>query len=366
MYLILDTNTWIFLANGYDTKKKSYLREEHFNLLDEFIQFTSQPDIYVLINDIIIDEWNRNEKSIRKIITEEENEISDLNKKLQNEIKNIYKKTGLKNQNKNTKEIKNKINNTINFIERSEKHIQKINEIIYTKTVRAEISDANLIECSKRGLKKIAPFHNSKNNIADCLILLSSIDFVKKKRQDNQYVELPAAYFISFNKNEFSSPSNEELIHEDLIDLFNSANISYNTNLGIAISSSKETIDYIEKETYLKYIGCQFVANEELHTYHIVELNNTLFVQRRTSSYLNPNQLFIIFNGEDAITDSEKRNRYYNNFLHLEAGNCQFCNSLHFVCTCGEEVSIYDTNDFNHSCDCGFKFRMLNEKAVEY
>ncbi|WP_221389947.1 PIN domain-containing protein [Dyadobacter sp. NIV53] len=60
IYLILDTNIWLYLANNLDPYNARSDEETHFLLYEKLEKLVLDRSIKILINDIILDEWKRN------------------------------------------------------------------------------------------------------------------------------------------------------------------------------------------------------------------------------------------------------------------------------------------------------------------
>jgi len=81
IYLILDTNIWVYLANGLDPiENKDYDDDVHFGLLSSLKQLKENGDITVLVNDIVFREWMRNKEHCRA-------KIVKLNNKCESRVK---------------------------------------------------------------------------------------------------------------------------------------------------------------------------------------------------------------------------------------------------------------------------------------
>lgn len=69
-----------------------------------------------------------------------------------------------------------------------------------------ELTDEIKLISAKKAYSKEAPFHNGKNNMADSMLIEL---FFKHITEDDTF------YFISHNKNEFSSKRDSRKPHED-------------------------------------------------------------------------------------------------------------------------------------------------------
>ena len=73
--ILFDTNIWIYLANGYNflvketEKSKQYNAHQndnpHFKFFEQLKSKVINNEIEIIINQIIIDEWNRNKNTLK-------------------------------------------------------------------------------------------------------------------------------------------------------------------------------------------------------------------------------------------------------------------------------------------------------------
>ena len=62
-YLILDTNIWIYLANGHYAQNAQHSEQTHSTLLSRLTEKLKNEEIRVVVNDIIVQEWDRNKEA---------------------------------------------------------------------------------------------------------------------------------------------------------------------------------------------------------------------------------------------------------------------------------------------------------------
>jgi hypothetical protein len=104
------------------------------------------------------------------------------------------------------------------------------------------ITDSVKIKSSERALAKKAPFHKSKNSMADSLIL--ELFFEQSLLDSSQDF-----HFITHNTKDFSSESDNRVHHEDYQDYFSENNVNYSIKLLEIINLiSPETLDEFEFE----------------------------------------------------------------------------------------------------------------------
>lgn len=234
IYLILDTNNWIYLANGLDPIKNKYHDSLHFELLQSLIDLTKEGKIKILINDIILNEWNRNKIHCYTKIKSLENKL--LNK--ENAFKDIEKYSTLnivQLQNDYTKGLENEIS-------KNNEHIQNVENFLLNNCIKTEITKDLKLHIFDLSIKNDPPFHNKKNNVGDAAILFSSINYLK----ENNLSEEHSIIFISNNIEEYTDGKNLNELHPHLKNIFNPIDIKFERVLPAALNISKKIIAQIE------------------------------------------------------------------------------------------------------------------------
>jgi hypothetical protein len=87
LHLILDTNIWLYLANGFYSESTNP-NNLHFDLLDQLIKLKEDQHFEILISDITILEWDRNKKQAYQLIEKLERKIKAIQCQLQ-EMKKV-------------------------------------------------------------------------------------------------------------------------------------------------------------------------------------------------------------------------------------------------------------------------------------
>lgn len=217
--LILDTCSWLDLA-----------KPKYSEILQELEEQISEGITILITCDIIIEEWERNKL---KIINQ-----------IQDSIKS-YAKNALKISNylpeKEKKEIESVLEKyrTIEKkqINLAEAHYDRVEKLLKTSQIY-EINDSLKIEIANKALKRVAPFHNSKNNIADALIFFGAQAYVEEN-----YVISTDILFVSQNTSDFSNPADKSKIHPEL----ENNKVFYSNNIASAIKMRKEVIDELDE-----------------------------------------------------------------------------------------------------------------------
>ena len=221
-YLIIDTCVWIDLCNNNNNKE---IREKLSNLVN-------RKKVKLIIPQLVIVEWERNKQS--KIIDRRVTSIGGMIKNAKNILEYL------------PQEESSYIKGILEIFPK-EKIIQQVLEEIkaieylfnHPSTIKLEIEENVKLQAVEFALEKKAPF-KEKNSMADALILLSAIDYIRKKKLTN-------CIFVSTNTKDFGSNSETKGIHEDLKELFDEYGIKYFLNIGLAINEIEKDLVSAEK-----------------------------------------------------------------------------------------------------------------------
>lgn len=249
IYLILDTNIWLYLAEG-----------QHPFVLNGIIEKTAKKELILLVNDVIIEEWDRNKEDC-KIRIEKELErqlgfVKELSVGLSTTDSTEFKKIIQKISDK-TPERKEVI----------EQRYNTVDDLIKNKAIRVPIKDSHKLMVIDWALKKKAPFHRDRNSVADALILISSIDFIKENGINNvnyNRIEVSDSIFVSYNSDDFSKDikgSEKNTIHPDLESHFSSVGMTYERNFGKILNLSTEMTAIIDE--YMDYVESRIIEQME-------------------------------------------------------------------------------------------------------
>lgn len=211
--LLLDTCVWLDLAKSRSEK-----------LLDFLEYYVEEKLANLLIPDIVFSEFERNKDKIindnAKGLAAQIDKINDII--IEHESKNVRDEMIIR-----LTDLKHKIPRITESISNS---VEKI-ENLFSKAQIIPTTNEIKLKAVERGLNKIAPFHLSKNSIADAIILEIFIDY----KINN--TDLPLM-FVTHNKSDFSTKNgNQKFPHEDFGDLFDSTNVHYFINLAEALNT---------------------------------------------------------------------------------------------------------------------------------
>jgi len=192
-YLLIDTNCWIDL-----------LHEGYQRNLDILEYWVGHRKVTLLIPEQLLTEWENQKQIQPRLLNKARNDYSNKLRSLKSLIKvesDYVERTILR----------------IDNLFKSGKHFKS------TKTIQADVT--------KRFIDKKAPFHRANNNSnSDALIVLSAIDFLKRKKEE-------VLTFITGDGDDFGDPKNPEKLHEDLRSP--DVKIDYFLNIGNAINILK-------------------------------------------------------------------------------------------------------------------------------
>ncbi|MFY0630001.1 MAG: DUF4935 domain-containing protein [Flavobacteriaceae bacterium] len=359
-YITLDTNTWIYLANG----------TEPVRLLNYIVKEVDKGNITVLLPRIVIDEWeNQKDKTVRQGSIKHFNEIKIaldkilkllgdkgekeiINFLLEEEDEKDYFKDFIENFNKRKKEIENAVTDNIKLID----------DLFKNKAIIIEIKDDIYKKSGQFALEKKAPF-KLKNSFADALILFSFLEYVESNSIEN-------SIFISYNTDDFCEKKDgKKSLHTDLRNEFTQANSRFYKIVGEALNTIEKDIVSKEELALIEELQNESNWNEEIEFCEICQETNDktnvilfydkeLLDERQPEQIHDPNQIELDFAKELPKSKSRGQN------LSIEAGNCEWCNCEHFKCAdCGNTNAVWE-NEFNKAkeCEgCGLEYLILRK-----
>jgi predicted nucleic acid-binding protein len=343
IYLVLDTNIWIYLANGFDTKSGKYHDNNHFILLHKLMDLSADGDICVLVNDLIIEEWLRNKKNA-------EMKIIQLQSKMQNiaPIKEIskYVKTNLS-------AIKSEyIEGLKEDIKANQVHLALLEKFLFNDCQLIPLPDAIKLKVFNLSTQKRAPFHNNKNNNADAAILFSTPSFF-----ENHFWNYgDSVMFISNNIEEYTDGKNETEFHPHIIEELNGFDLKYFKRLPEALEISEDIIKDIDSYNQNKIIEvpptdcmmsfCRYedlILDCDLRVVYEIDLNTP-----SNQLCLFP-QMF------------KKTRRSY-----VQSVYCPACETLHYQCPKCFEVSCVNDGPIFCCTSCKSPMSMRDNKHGEW
>jgi predicted nucleic acid-binding protein len=220
-HLIIDTCVWIDLST-----KLTEVREKVSDLVD-------REKVRLIVPQIVVDEWNKHKQA--KIVDARKASIRGM-------VKNARALCQYLEQSEadDLRKILNGFREREDEIEDLALEEARAIEDLFNhpSTIILPITDEVKLQAVGFALAKKAPFQ-SKNSMADALIILSAVDYISRQNPPN-------CIFVSSNTTDFSSQSDKTQIHEDLKELFDEHDVGYFSNIGLAINEIEEELVSIE------------------------------------------------------------------------------------------------------------------------
>ena len=250
VHLILDTNIWIYLAEG-----------QHPFVLHGIIKKADNQDIILLVNDEIIKEWDRNKEESKSRIEKELLKQIDSAKELYTCLEDIDAIA--------YKELLNKIKkNKPDFLKTIETRFNTVDDLIRNRSVKVPIKKEHKLTVIEWALNQNAPFHRKSNSVADALILISSIDYIKKNGINTvnyNRIDVSDSIFVSYNSDDFSKGvkgEDKDIIHPDLKPYLDSVGMTYERNFGKILNLASDL--RTEIDDYMEYVERKIIEQMEL------------------------------------------------------------------------------------------------------
>ncbi|MDB5125172.1 MAG: hypothetical protein JWP94_3301 [Mucilaginibacter sp.] len=356
VYVFLDTNNWIYLANGFNVQSQKHddLHHKLFNFIEQQVD---ENKLVVLVNDIILDEFERNKAHTQDRIADIEKKKTGYNNTLKSLKDFIPDETGAINKLRD--QLKAKAEEKITA---EKSHIAKVEDFLKNKTKKIEITLEHKVEASDRAVAKKAPFiGEKKNSMADALVLISAVDHICKNEMvvwnifdDMESIEyLPKSFFVSSNSGDFSDPKDPKSVHPDLIDLLKRSNTMFQHSLTPLLHSLESELLTPEEEIVIEEADrkhCDICDFEFSNIDYVASFE--VFDPRRSYDTLDLQQI-PIFPGHPSTSP----------YIKLRTGQCDHCGTDFLECPeCGELIQV-DGYNKKIACSCGyFKFQLHAER----
>ncbi|MCX2492623.1 PIN domain-containing protein [Pedobacter sp. PF22-3] len=364
VYVFLDTNNWIYLANGFDIYSKKH-GDLHLKIF-ETIEEKSNDGTYVfLVNEIVLKEFERNKNQT-------EAKIDDIQKKAAHHVSNLKPIKELFDGDDLTKlnEIEEKITSqATQRIEQQRVHIAKVEHFIKNSTVVIPVTDQHRIEAAKMAEEKKAPFiGEKKNSMADALLMLGFVDYMKtvgiikvdfSKWGDSEVFEVenfPLSYFVSSNSGDFSDPKDREALHPDLIPLMAQSKSKFYYVLHKLLKDVEQELLTLEEEAAIEnaedWLNCEICDHEFSRI-----------------DFFNPISLFDPHLIKDGSRDKNQLGLFeeikiplVEPYIEVVTGECNMCSASYLICpNCQDLVAVGSANTKASCPGCHYKF-ILHEK----
>ena len=345
--LILDTNTWIYLSNGFNTETHRNDEELHFQMAKWILENIGNGKCRIFSNYIIKIEWERNKEKTNDSINRHKKEL--MNK--ENELK---KKRKLPDFIKFSEEFRKTENEIKDKISKNKIHIKTIEDVL-NNSIEIQVNDKQKLKAVDLAINKRPPFHHKDNSVADAIIFLSTVDYFY---YDEEF-GIDNTIFISNNTSDFSKSVTNKELHPELARMLSDKPIVFETNLAQALNLGDEIISKYQKLIdYRNFGGCLMDCKGVEYGMGEVEFKHFVEIAINKSGYKYiPEQLLLNFGKDDKITADELKAIEKSNYMRIEIRECDFCNATHLRCDCGEEHASYGDDI---KCSCGKSFSIEN------
>lgn len=349
VYIFLDTNNWIYLCNGFDIRSGDH-GDLHYKLFEFLEQQVDQGYLVILINPIILAEFERNEIRSQEQIKDIENKAKGHRGNLKNLRKFVPDAEDLIAKLCVAMEAKRD-----EIIAKEKAHISRVKDFLKNKTQMIEVSKDHKAEAADMAVAKKAPFiGEKKNSMADAIHLLSAIDHIVKHEtktfslgEGDDIVMFPRSVFVSSNSGDFGDPKNFKQIHPDLVHILERSRTVYRHSLADLQAILKvefltaEEVEFIQEPEFSGCEMCEFdFANIDYHE------PEEVYDPRVKHDSLDPDQLELFQKGTSS-----------NPFIQLKTAQCDHCGTDFLECPECEELIVITQPNVVIQCDsCDFKF----------
>jgi len=345
-YIFLDTNSWIYLANGFDVESKGHF-DLHMKIFNQIEDWTSARKLVFLVNEIILAEYERNKKNSENYVRKIENKAGAFRQTLK-ELKAIFpdKNDVIAELDALTIEWRNA------SISGQRKHILQVEAFLKDRTIQIPISVQVRLEACQFAIEKRSPFFtNNKNGMADALHLLSVVEYMDKNHKETIDIgtvaepdlldHFPESWFVSGNFKEFSDPESRERPHPDLSPILNRCCLNFHHNVIPFLKSMDENL-LSDEETALvnDFIGCSVCLDKRAEVFF-----------RDVFEIVDPN------------LPTSPREPLRQTYVDVKFGECNHCPAKFIQCpNCNELVHVEVKNRKFNCSGCNYCFIFLEER----
>ncbi|HHF0545354.1 TPA: PIN domain-containing protein [Vibrio alginolyticus] len=236
-YIFLDTCVFLDIS----TKKQDLA------LVSALEGLVETDVVKLVVTDLVAEEYERNKEDVA-------NKTARRLSQEFKQVKAVVSEFASANQ-EQTLEVLNDINARLPLLtDANYSTINRVEKLIQSAEL-INISERSKVAAVQRGLDKKAPFHISKNSVADAVIIEQFYEFSLDVDATD------SCFFITHNHNDFSAKDHRKP-HEDFGDIFNRENVYYFNNLASALNIIDEDVladiefeyDYTEETRGLREI----------------------------------------------------------------------------------------------------------------
>jgi PIN domain len=281
-YLFLDTCVLLDVST-----KRSDLP-----LVSALEELVNSNNVKLVLADLVVEEYERNKENVAKKTA----------KRLSQEFKQVKAVVSefANERQAETIEVLNDINARLPLLtDANYATIHRVERLIESAEI-IPISERSKVAAVQRGLDKRAPFHISRNSVADAVIIEQFFEFLSSVDNSSH-----ACIFVTHNHNDFSSKDHRKP-HSDFDEIFAISNSFYFNNLASAI-------DHIDPDS-LSEIEFEYDFAEETRALREIldamdELVDKVWYNR------HQNRMWSIENSEIEVIP-EGTERYGSNVIH--------------------------------------------------
>ncbi|EMA4503713.1 DUF4935 domain-containing protein [Enterobacter hormaechei] len=221
-YLYIDTCVWLTIAKS---------KNQHA-LLEAFNQLLDSNNAAIVIPTLVKEEFLRNKDRV----------IEATKQQIGSEFHKVKKIIGAYGGNGKDQALAvlNDVGSRLPILSEVTGHTAEMIESLMDKCISLEASDSVRLKAVARALDKRAPFHRSKNSVADSILIELFYDFMKDKNG--------VFHFVTENYTDFSSLTDRRNPHPDFGEIF-SDDVHYHLDIAEAINSIEpELLSVLEEE----------------------------------------------------------------------------------------------------------------------
>jgi predicted nucleic acid-binding protein len=215
--IVLDTNIWIYLTK--DTFSELLIELKGKAIYEEF---------EIVVNEVIVKEWNRNKPNTIKTLVDgiksEYKSAQKLASHMEEPAKSEFLATLSQYKDEKTR------------IEKAEKKVKEVEDFMNSCRI-LEVTNEQKLFISNLAIEKMPPFENNKNNFNDALIIRNICEFAENT--------VPSKYdliYVSNNPDDFTDKKTGD-VYSSIMEGMNPIRLKTVTQLGQALKLAPELIE---------------------------------------------------------------------------------------------------------------------------
>lgn len=365
-YVVLDTNIWRYLFNGFDVLSDNF-DESHHAILELMERRVDEGCFVFLINELFLEEW-------KKYMNESNPRIKEIQGGLKRNLKDLKKiKEFVSGENVELEVLRRKIVEQFKKkVEKQKQHIERYENFVINKTFCIGVNNKVKSKAFDLAIIGEKSFDwNIENKRSDAILLLSSLNYIynelhlKEPRlnpENGFLTSLPDSYFISSNKRDLTPSGSSMSKHPDLE----------------RILMRTDTVLYYNIKEFVRLMDRELAGINEKLLDEIDAVNNCGICKSSDPPTLNYSSYFFIY---DPIKGSKIKEIDADDISHMDeielallptkrcyttqirTAHCSNCDSDFIECDCGKLSLIKDHNKvFDCTGGCGRKFKVFLNK----